>query len=50
MVAGRVRQVVVFTVMIVEEFAWADSALVGLDEWSPYGVGRLSRFESTGLI
>ena len=31
--------------MIVWELTWADSALVVLDEWSSYRVGRLSRFD-----
>ena len=34
-----------YTVTIVWEFDWADSALVILDKWSSYGGGRLSRFD-----
>ena len=34
------------TVTNVWEFAWADSALVVLDEWSSYRGGRLKRFGS----
>ena len=44
-VAGCVRQVVSYTVMIVWEFAWVDSALVILDKWSSYKGGHLSRFD-----
>ena len=33
-----------YTVTIVWEFAWADSALVVVDEWSSYRGGCLSRF------
>ena len=33
------------TVTIAWKFAWVDSALVVLDEWSPYRAGRLSRFD-----
>ena len=36
-----------YTVTIVWEFAWADSALVVLDEWSSYRGGRLNRFDCT---
>ena len=36
-----------YTVMIVWEFAWADSALVVLDEWSPYRGDHLNRFDLT---
>ena len=35
--------------MIAWEFAWADSVLVVLDEWSSYRGGRLNRFECTCL-
>ena len=34
-----------YAVTIIQEFAWADSALVGLDEWSSYRGGRLNRFD-----
>ena len=34
-----------YTVMIVWEFAWVDSALVVLDEWSSYRGGPLNRFD-----
>ena len=34
-----------YTVTIVWEFAWTDSALVVLDKWSSYRGGRLSRFD-----
>ena len=34
-----------YAVMIVWEFAWADSALVNLGEWSSYRGGRLNRFD-----
>ena len=36
-----------YTVTVVQEFAWADSALVILDEWSSYRGGHLSRFNCT---
>ena len=42
MVSGRVKQVVSYTVAIVWEFAWADSGLVVLEEWSSYRGGRLT--------
>ena len=34
-----------YTVMIVWELAWVDSALVVLNNWSPYRGGRISRFD-----
>ena len=34
-----------YTVMIVSEFAWVDSALVVLDEWSSCRGGGLNRFD-----
>ena len=34
-----------YTVTIAWEFAWADSALVVLDEWLPYRGGCLNRFD-----
>ena len=34
-----------YTVATVWEFAWADSALVVLDEWSSFRDGRLNRFD-----
>ena len=34
-----------YTVMIVWELAWADSALVVLGEWSTYRGGHMSRFD-----
>ena len=48
-VTGRVRQVVSYTVTIVWEFAWADSALVALDKWSFYRGGRLNRLDCNAL-
>ena len=36
-----------YTVTIVWELAWADSALVAIDECSSYRGGRLSRFNFT---
>ena len=36
-----------YTVTIVWEFVWADSALVVLDKWLPYGGGCLNRFDCT---
>ena len=33
------------TVTVARELAWADSALVVLDEWSSYRGGRLRRFD-----
>ena len=47
MFAGTLDRCSSYTVMIVWEFAWADSALVILDKWSSYGSGCLSRFHST---
>ena len=38
-----------YTVMIVWELAWVDSALVVLDEWSSYWSGRISRFDCIAL-
>ena len=35
-----------YTVTIVWELAWADSALVILDEWLSYRDGQASRFDS----
>ena len=35
-----------YIVTIVWEFAWADSALMILDEWSSYGGGCLKRLDS----
>ena len=34
-----------YTVTNVQEFAWADSALVSLNEWSNYRGGPLNRFD-----
>ena len=34
-----------YTITIVWEFAWADSALVVLDVWSSYRCDRLNRFD-----
>ena len=34
-----------YTVTIIWEFAWVDSALVPLDEWSSYEGDRLNRFD-----
>ena len=39
-----------YTVMIVWEFAWADSASVVLDEWPSYRGGRLNRFDCICLV
>ena len=36
-----------YTVTVVWKFAWANSALVVLDEWSFYGGDRLNRFDCT---
>ena len=38
-----------YTVTIVWEFAWADSALAILDELSSYRSGRLNRFDCVML-
>ena len=38
-----------YTLMIAWEFAWADSALVVLDEWSSYKGGCLNRFDCNTL-
>ena len=38
-----------YTVTIAWEFAWADSALAVLDEWSSYRGGHLNRFDFNGL-
>ena len=37
------------TVMIVQEFALEDSALVVLDEWLSYRGGRLNMFDCNAL-
>ena len=34
-----------YTITTVWELAWADSALVVLDDWLSYGGGRISRFD-----
>ena len=41
-----------YTVTILWEFAWGDSAQVALGEWSSYRGGRLSRFDccSSGIL
>ena len=50
MVASRIRQVVValyiYTVMLVWELAWADSALVAVGKCLSYRGGGISRFDS----
>ena len=38
-----------YAVTMVRGFAGADSALIVLDEWSPYRGGRLSRFDCDDL-
>ena len=38
-----------YTVTIVREFAWADSALVVLHEWLSYRGGRLNMFDCNDL-
>ena len=38
-----------YTVTVVWEIAWVDSALIALDEWSSYRGGRLNRFDCTKL-
>ena len=45
--AGCIRQLVVLYIkdQVVWEFAWADSALVFLDEWSSYRGGCFNRFD-----
>ena len=50
LLAGRVRLVFVFTVKIVWEFAWADSALVALDDWLSYRGGHFKRFDCKMII
>ena len=45
MVAGCVKQLSSYTVTIVLELAWANSALVVLVKWLSYRGGRLSRFD-----
>ena len=51
MAAGRVSQVVVlsYTVMIIWEFVWADSALVVLGKWLSYKGGCLNRFDCNSI-
>ena len=39
-----------YAVRVTWELAWADSALVILDEWSSYRGGRLSRFDCVYII
>ena len=36
----------IYTVMLVWELAWADSALVATGKWSSYRGGGISRFDS----
>ena len=38
-----------YTVTIVQEFAWLDSALVVLDKWPFYRGGYLNRFDCNAL-
>ena len=38
-----------YTITIVWEFAWVDSALVALAKWSSYRGGRLNRFDCNAL-
>ena len=45
MVAGRVRQVAILYSNDCQGIAWADSALVVLDDWSSYRGGRLNMFD-----
>ena len=45
MVAGRVRQVAILYSNDCKGIAWADSALVVLDDWSSYRGGRLNMFD-----
>ena len=44
------RQEASYTGTVVWEFAWADSALVVLDEWLFYRGGCLNSFDSGSLI
>ena len=39
-----------YTVTIVWEFAWADSALVVLGDWLSYRDGRISRFDCSTIF
>ena len=39
-----------YTVTVIWEFAWVDSALVVLDEWLSYGGGRWNRFDCKNFI
>ena len=39
-----------YTVTIVWEFAWVDSALVVLDEWLSYRGGYLNRFDCNSIV
>ena len=39
-----------YTVTIVWELAWADSALVVLDEWSSYRGGCVNRFDCISKV
>ena len=47
MATGHIRQFSSYTITILRDFAWADSAMVILDEWSSYRGGRLNRFHCT---
>ena len=38
-----------YTVTIVWQFGWPDSALVVLDKWPSYTGGRLNRFDCNAL-
>ena len=49
-VPGCMRQEASYTGTVVWEFAWADSALVVLDEWLFYRGGCLNSFDSGSLI
>ena len=50
MIAGRtLNRWLSYTVTIVQEFAWADSVLVLLDEWLSCRGGRLNMFDCNAL-
>ena len=47
MASGHIRQFSSYTITILWDFAWADSAMAILDKWSSYSGGRLNRFHCT---
>ena len=47
--SGQIGVALSYTVTIVQEFSWVDSALVVLNEWLSYRGGRLNKFSCNAL-